>query len=406
MSNFLAIATVTAALQQVLQTAVQRVVAGSSVGFSRPNPQDDQKTPIVNVFLYQVTPNAAYRNEELPTRRSDGTLVRRPQAALDLHYIFTFHGSDDALVPQRLLGAVITTLQTQPLLSRDDINNAISNNAFLKDSNLADQVERIKFTPTALSLEEFSKLWSVFFQVEYNLSAAYHASVVLMEADITPQEAPPVEASNLYIVPLRWPRINRIIALSGANDPIAASSTLRIQGQQLRGIETVVLMEGTERIPAGITDLEITLPLPPDVHAGVQSLQVAHRMPMGTPEAPHRGVESNVAAFVLHPTITQVSAAPDPKSTPAKRITDITLQLKPNIGVGQRAVVVLSNPGGNPPSAYVSLPVVSALESSQVTIPINDVPPGSYLVRVQIDGAESLLTMQGGVFAGPPVTVT
>jgi Pvc16 N-terminal domain len=406
MSNYLAIATVTAALQQVLQTAVQNVISGSSVGYSRPNQQDDQKTPIVNIYLYQVTPNTAYRNEELPTRRSDGSLVRRPQAALDLHYIFTFHGSDDQLVPQRLLGAVVTTLQTQPLLSRDDINTAITHNAFLKDSTLPDQVERIKFTPTALSLEEFSKLWSVFFQVEYNLSLAYQASVVLMESDVTPQEAPPVAASNLYVVALRWPRVDRVIALSGADDPIAAGSTLRIIGKQLRGADTVVLIEGAERIPGSITDTEITLPLPPDVHAGVQSLQIAQRMAMGTPPAPHRGVESNVAPFVLHPTIVQATAAPDPKSSAAKRITDITLQLTPKIGVGQRAVVVLSNPAANPPAAYVSLPVVSAAESNQVTIPINGVPPGSYLVRVQIDGAESLLTMQGGVFTKPTVTVT
>jgi hypothetical protein len=405
MSNYLAIATVTAALQQVLQTAVQKVIAGSSVGFSRPNQQDDQKTPLVNVYLYQVTPNAAYRNECVPTRRSDGTLVRRPQAALDLHYIFTFHGSDDALVPQRLLGTVITTLESQPLLTSQDITNAIGSYGVLKGSTLADQVERVKFTPTALSLEEFSKLWSVFFQVEYNLSAAYQASVVLMESDVTPQEAPPVQASNLYVVPYQWPQIDRAIAASGPDDPITPGGTLRIQGLHLRGVDTVVLLENVERTPSTVTDTEITLLVPSDIHAGVQALQVAHRIPMGTPQAPHRGFESNVVPFVLHPAITSVTASPDPASTPARKITDINLQVKPNLGVGQRAVVVLSNPGGAPPSAYVSYPVVSLVDTSQVTIPVNDAPAGSYFVRVQVDGAESLLTMSGGVFNGPSVTV-
>ena len=68
-------------------------------------------------------------------------------------------------------------------------------------------MERVKFTPTALSLEEFSKLWSVFFQVEYSLSAAYQASLVLIQSDETPQSALPVQSRNVYVQPFRWPRI-------------------------------------------------------------------------------------------------------------------------------------------------------------------------------------------------------
>jgi len=109
LSNFLAIATVTAALQEVLQPAVGNAVPLAKVGFSRPD-GGSSGAPLVNVYLYQVTPNAAYRNADLPTRRSDSTLASRPQTALDLHYLFTFHGNDDQLEPQRLLGAVATTL--------------------------------------------------------------------------------------------------------------------------------------------------------------------------------------------------------------------------------------------------------------------------------------------------------
>jgi len=60
MSNYLAIATVTAALQQVLQTPLLNAVPGASVGFSRPDGKSaGQKGPVVNVYLYRVTPNAA-----------------------------------------------------------------------------------------------------------------------------------------------------------------------------------------------------------------------------------------------------------------------------------------------------------------------------------------------------------
>ena len=259
MSNFLAIATVTAALQDVLQPAVSQAVGLAKVGFSRPD-ASNQQTPLVNIYLYQVTPNAAYRNADLPTRRNDGSLVQKPQVAMDLHYLFTFHGNDDQLEPQRLLGAVATALNAQPLLSKQNIVNATSHFSFLSKSNLADQIERIKFTPTSLSLEEFSKLWSVFFQIEYSLSAAFQASVVLMESDDTPREALPVLARNLYVSTFRSPNIDRVISQAGPDAPIAAGSTLLIQGQQLRGGDaTLVMLEGLERIPTAITDNLITL---------------------------------------------------------------------------------------------------------------------------------------------------
>ncbi|HEX7289000.1 MAG TPA: DUF4255 domain-containing protein [Candidatus Angelobacter sp.] len=385
MSNFLAIATVTAALQEVLQPAVSQAVGSAKVGFSRPD--SNNQTPLVNVYLYQVTPNAAYRNADLPTRRADATLAHRPQTALDLHYLFTFHGNDDQLEPQRLLGAVANALNVQPLLSRQNIQNAITRNAFLANSNLADQFEHIRFTPTSLSLEEFSKLWSVFFQIEYSLSAAYQASVVLIESDDMPQEAPLVQARNLYVVPFRWPAIDRVSSKAGADQPIVTGTTLLIQGQQLRSDNTLVLLEGAERTPADVQDTQITLPLPSDVHAGVKAVQVMQKKKMGTPEADHRAFESNVAAFVLRPTISSASAvaAPNPPGG-----TNVTLNITPNIGAGQRAVLLLNNFSVTPPTGFASLPKVSDVDAGQVTINIRGVPPATYMVRLQIDGAESL----------------
>jgi hypothetical protein len=402
MSNSLAVATVTAALQDVLQPAVSQAVGLAKVGFSRPD-SSNQQSPLVNIYLYQVTPNAAYRNADAPTRRADGTLVQRPQTALDLHYLFTFHGNDDQLEPQRLLGAVTTTLNAQPLLSRQNIINATNNFNFLKKSNLADQIERIKFTPTSLSLEEFSKLWSVFFQIEYSLSAAYQASVVLMESDDTPQEALPVLARNLYVETFRPPIVSSVISQAGAEQPIVTGSTLLILGQQLRGDATMVLMEGAERLPVQVTDTQVTLPLPPDVHAGVQGLQILQKKKMGTPATLHRGFESNVAAFVLRPTVS--TTTPPTAVAAAGGGANVTVTLTPNIGVGQRAVLILNSLPAAAPAAFTSLPVVSSADSSQIFINIKGVPTGKYLLRVQIDGAESLLITTANVFTGPTVNM-
>jgi hypothetical protein len=76
MSNFLAIATATATLRQVLDDAVKVDVNGAEVKTVRPNaPTNELPSPGVNVFLYQITPNTAWRNCDLPTRRTNGDVV-------------------------------------------------------------------------------------------------------------------------------------------------------------------------------------------------------------------------------------------------------------------------------------------------------------------------------------------
>ena len=50
-------------------------------------------------------------------------------------------------------------------------------------SNLADQVDVVRSRRSDYSLEELSKLWSIFFQSPYVLSVAYQASAVLIETD-------------------------------------------------------------------------------------------------------------------------------------------------------------------------------------------------------------------------------
>jgi hypothetical protein len=331
-------------------------------------------------------------------------MAQRPQAALDLHYLFTFHGDDSKLEPQRLLGAVTLALHSQPLLSKQNISAAAAQFGFLAGSGLEQQVERVKFTPTALSLEEFSKLWSVFFQVEYSLSAAYQASLVLMETDDVPQSAPQVAWRNVYAVPFRWPQVDRIIAQSGPNDPIIPGSMLLIQGRQLKSDGTAVVIDGQQFTPTVIADDQLTVPLPASLSAGAKSLQVVQTLEMGFNKLAHRGFESNVAAFVLRPKISS-STATAVVGPPAG--TDVTVTLAPDIRAGQRAVLLLNDVAAVPPTAFASKAVIAPVTSNQVTIRIEGVPAGSYLARVQVDGAESILDWNPATqkFTGPLVSM-
>jgi hypothetical protein len=191
MSNALAIATVTTALAQIVRSAAQSVLSGAEVLTERPDSAAVAQ-PRIRLFLYQVAPNAALRNNDLPLRSADGKLVKRPAVALDLHYVLAFHGNENELEPQRMLGAVVRDLEARAVLTRQMIADAIASQPFLAPSNLVEAVEQIKFTPLAFSLEDLSKLWSVFFQTPYVLSVAYQATVVLIESEESAPPAPPV----------------------------------------------------------------------------------------------------------------------------------------------------------------------------------------------------------------------
>lgn len=419
MSNFLAIATVTATLSRTLAAAVGTDVSAVNVTTLRP---DDAPERGINVYLYQVGPNGAWRNADLPTRRDDGRLVQRPRVALDLHYLLSFYGDEAQFEPQRMLGSVVRTLHARPVLTRQMIRDTVSDpdNAFLAGSNLADEVELIKFTPSALSLEELSKLWSVFFQVPYALSVAYQASVVLIEPEVTPQEALPVRERNVYVVPFRQPTIEQIMSQAGddqpvlPDQPILAGHRLILVGKQLRGEVTRVRIGGVEAEPQAVSDTQIGFPLPGNLRAGLQGVQVVHYIQAGTPPTPHRGFESNVAAFVLRPRITATASnvqgsGDDPRSA------DIELDFDPQVGRSQRVVLLLNEfqpPSDRPARAYTfSAPPrnepTDPDETNSITVPISGVEPGTYVVRVQVDGAESPLGFDEatGQYDSPQVTL-
>lgn len=217
MSNHLAIATVTAALRTVLANALAADQLGMDPNVTTMRPDllgSDRLKTGVNLYLYQVVSNVAHRNDDLPTRRADGTLVRLPQVALDLHYLVSCYGNDADLEPQRLLGSVMRALHARPTLSRDIIVKTLQQPdapPWIVQSNLAEQIDAVRFSPLLLSLEELSKIWSVFFQTKYTLSVAYAASPVLIEADTElAHPAPPVRERTVTVVPVQSLTIDRV----------------------------------------------------------------------------------------------------------------------------------------------------------------------------------------------------
>jgi hypothetical protein len=199
MSNALAIAGVSAVLKDLLDSGLidhqvtDALGAGVTVSSLAPTVvpiNGDGAVPRLNLFLYQVTPNAAWRNVDLPSRDASGRRVSNPPLALDLHYLLTAYGIAE-LQAEVLLGYGMQLLHENPVLGREAIRTALNPSPVsgallpsvyqaLRSADLAEQVEMLKITPSAMNAEEMSRLWSAL-QAPYRPTAAFQVSVVLIE---------------------------------------------------------------------------------------------------------------------------------------------------------------------------------------------------------------------------------
>ncbi|MEW5861528.1 MAG: DUF4255 domain-containing protein [Cyanobacteriota bacterium] len=426
MSNYLAIATVTAALQRTLQAVVQIDVDGARVTTVRPsNLGSGTPESGVNIYLYQVSLNPVWRSSaDVRNRNRKGEMAKRSHNALDLHYMISLYGNEVELEPQRLLGSVVRTLKDRSILTQEMIWDTIadSNFTYLADSNLSEQLEEISFVPMDLSLEDLSKVWSVFFQTPYTLSVAYRATVVMIEGEEAAQKALPVREYRFSgVVPFsNQPVIHEVVSQAGRFQPILADSTLLIRGKNLNSNITRVRLGEVEGTPSEVHETQVTLPLSAfsaeSLRAGVQSLQVIHHL--SSPSAPvanggvesngasrgktptlslqpalQRSIESNVAPFVLRPTITEVSITNIEGSGDELRSANLTLQVNLTIGNKQRVVVALNERSIENPVAYLFDALPRRADATSLIVPVRDVKPGEYLVRVHVDGAESMLNV-------------
>jgi hypothetical protein len=418
MSNALAIATVTATLQEVLTNALPASnVGGAQVTTYRPdNPllNGSAITPGVNIFLYQVAPDTAWRNTDLPTRGPDGSLLRRPRAALDLFYLLSFYGDDTTLDQQRLLGAVAQALHAAPALNRAMVQTIEAKQPMFA-SGLSEQHDLVRFTPINFSLEELSKLWSVFLKTDYVLSLAYIASVVLIETDDPPPAgALPVLQPNIQAVPFSLAAIDSINP-QAVQLAAAGPTVITLQGAGLSSDTSVAFMTPGETaaiagvINSGSTSQSMAVTLPAGLRPGVNAVQLTQLAVAGSPpgSSPQIISQSNAAAFVILPALVDIGP-----TSPAGTLTAV---VSPPVGPLQQVSLILNQLAGSPPAnpqafTLPATPTPQGAETQTFTFSTafggGSVPAGTYLARVRVDSAESRLTVDSsGAFNGPLVIV-
>lgn len=414
MSNHLAIATVTVTLGKLVSDALN-TTGIDSLGhpeYGPPKEKDpNSNKATAHIYLYHVTPDPARRNDDLPSRDSSGKLVGRPRAALNLHYLLAFYGNAAKLEPERMLGAVVRDLHARPLLSRHLIDKAIASadqevRTALQGSNLKDSVDRVRFTPAAMSMDELSKLWSVFFQTKHALSVAYDASVVLIDAEESGPAAAPVlsrgEADrgaeaiadarspfpvleNLHIGPLGdvgQEPLPRSFPAASVGD------VLIFQGKNLAGDK--VRLRFTHTRYGELGHPQFLVPLEPEI-AVAERTPGSIRFTIGSDHTWRIGVYTvsvivekdgkesagNNLTFLLAPKVVGIT----PKSV---TIGDsLTIQCSPAVLASQPASLLLLDQEINR--------IGQGADSGQLQFSIQNLPPAvDAVIRLRVDGVESI----------------
>ena len=431
MSSPLAIGAVSAVLRNLLDNGiVEQVPLGTTVNVTAIAPDtirldtpDDP--PQLNVFLHQVTPNAAWRNRELPSRSGNGERVTNAPLALDLHYIITAYGRSD-FQAEILLGYAMHLLHERPVLDRASIRRALDPSpldvsmlppAFqvLTASDLADQVEAIRITPAVMQVDEMSKLWAAI-QTHYRPSAAYQVSVVLIDQK-KPARVPlpvlsrgpvdPVTRRDRGVVvnPDMLPPLPTLFdARPPAEQTVARlGETITVSGIRLTGTGATALLSHRLvstpiEIPVtpNVTGTGFTFVLPSNAAAqaafapGLWQLSVRLTPTGETNPRETNGIGLPIAADpVLAADAGLGLPAPGVVRGGSPTQVTVTIHSRPQVRLGQRATLALD---GATAEANTR---TSAADPLAFVFP-NSVPVGNRWVRLRVDGVDSPLVLRSG----------
>jgi hypothetical protein len=434
MSNSLAVAVVTETLRQILDRGVNASLAddpstdlelaGTSVTTRPPDrARTNQQGTQLNIFLYQTSVNAAWRNQDMPRQVRPGE-TGRPPLPLNLHYLVTAYGSDDdgaSILAHRLMGRAMSILHDTPILRRGDLQAALAG------ADLHEQIESIHIIPLSMSVEEISKLWTSF-QTQYRISAAYQVMVVLIESNrpinaplpvlqrgesdrgpLVSAVPPPVLSAvrGIWKLPIQPPPLNgplTVILPSPGGQPTARlGDSLVIVGANLPDENRILRLEN-ERLEivndgtplAGGRPGELRFDLPDPASGNPADLAARHDWAPGfytaslilqPPGQP--AMITNKVPWMLAPSITLA-----PLQAASGEIV-LTVECSPRLRPGQerRAFLLFGSRQIAPESVVTPDGTPQDLELPTVLTFRLRVEPdetGTYTCRLRIDGVDSL----------------
>ncbi len=384
MSNSLAIAAVTTTLRNLIARGIGDELGSGSVTTRPPDKarENGEGSNQINVFLYQTLPNSALRNQDIPNRVKPGETGKLP-LALNLYYLITAYGQDyDDILSHRLLGTAMRVLHDRAILKPEDIKAALA------QSNLHQQIERIRITPQSLSLDDVSKLWTTF-QTQYRISAAYEVSVILIDSSL-PVKAPlPVLTrgsedkgiiAQADLIP-PFPTLETL-QLPNRQFSIRLGEVLSLQGHHLNSDDGKVLI----LLKHKSLDINIELELQQQTSAKEINIQIPDEranLPSGfytvAVKLQREGKEqtTNALPFSVAPKIEQITTSNQ----------SVTVTCSPQVWQDQEVSLLL----GDRQLLPIEEQTGTRVKTNTINFNAEKIPPGEYFVRLRVDGVDSLL---------------
>ncbi|BAY24866.1 hypothetical protein NIES2100_46640 [Calothrix sp. NIES-2100] len=385
MSNSVAIAAVTATLRNLIASAIAQELGSGVVTTQPPDKarENSDNGNQINIFLYQVLPNAALRNRDFPPRVKPGE-IGQPPLALNLNYLLTAYGKDnDDVLSHRLLGKAMQVLHDYPVLDPVLIKNTLG------ESDLQNQIEKVRLTLQPLNLEDISKLWTTF-QTQYRISAAYEASVVLIDSGLRIKSPLPVLTRGVGDY--------GVYAQTDLIPPFPTLETLQIPNQQpsARLAETITI-EGhhldseDERAIVFLQNPRLSNPIQIQLQQQTKSQSMTFELPNQAADIP-AGFYTVKVKLLRNGKEQITNTLPLTVAPQLQEITlngrSLNLTFSPQVWREQSVALLLSDreilPEQDTDAELLD-------KTNTLTFDLTKVPVGNYFVRLRVDGVDSLL---------------
>lgn len=192
---------------------------------------------------------------------------------------------------------------------------------------------------------------------------------------------------------------------------IVIGDDLQLLGRSLKGDSTLVRIGNVDIEPPQLSESKISLPLKhASLRAGDQQVQVIHRWLMGRPPTPRRGPVSNQVRLRLRPKIIGAITVSGKKSSNNGLVAaQLAVTISPTVGKDQEVNLFLNELpqklSSTNPISYVFSAPQRAADTDKIRFSVDRVKSGNYLARIEVDGAQTLLSMTDGKYSDPKVRI-
>ncbi len=262
MSASTAIGMVSESLQKLLIGEMQPKLA---TGVTILAPDEGGGGRRINLFLYQVQENSAFKNMDWQLKRGTSDTLVPPPLSLNLFYLLTPYAQNEPQtgnsIAHEILGEAMRVFHENPIVPDEYLAHG-----------LQDARERIQIIQNTLDMEELARVWGTFTQ-PFRLSVLYQVSVVQIDA-LPASERPMPTRTRQIGAPqpalFSPPTIEEMTPLQASE-----GSSVTFRGTHLTGWRAYVRVMGKTILNAQeLTQDQFEVTLPADLPPGFHELRV------------------------------------------------------------------------------------------------------------------------------------